>query len=120
MMFDLLTLCMTVIIEPGDDRIEERKFTTTKGGKEKEIKVRNQSAYYVKPSRRHPQFFQLSIPEGQAAYAPGRYFIHPDSFETGDYDVMELSRYDLKLIPVPTELQKPIGTPASGKQAATV
>lgn len=112
MTFDLLTLCLTVIIEEGDDIIETRKFTSSKG---KEITVRNQSAYLTKPSRRHPEFFQLSLPEGANAYRPGRYFIHPDSFVKGDYDTIELSRYDLKLIPVPLDLQKPVGAVGSGK-----
>ena len=49
----------------------------------------------------------LSIPDASAAYPVGEYTISDDSFKVNQYGGLELSRWDLKLVPLKAqELKK--------------
>lgn len=103
MTIDLFSLVTIIIIEPEDVKVNENKITTAAG---KEITIRNQNAYFKKPSRKYPEFFLMPARDDGKPYPAGMYFLAPDSFERGDYDALTLSRYDLELVPVPAEMQQ--------------
>lgn len=99
--FNALDYLLLVIVHPQDVKIDSREVGT---GEKKRL-LRTQSAYFKKPSRVYPEFFKFSLPDDQvSAYPAGNYFLHPDSFASGDYDSIDLNRFGMRLVPVPPEM----------------
>lgn len=100
---DLLALLVLVQILPVDVKFDARQV----GQPGKERTMRTQRGFYKTPALPYPQKFKFSLPDGVLTpYQAGWYFLDPNSFATGDYDSLELSRYEFNLIPVPVEMKK--------------
>lgn len=103
---DLLSLLVLVLIHPDDVKLDSRQV----GQPGKERTMYTQRGYYKSPGLPFPQKFKFSLPDKQnTPYPAGWYFIDPNSFGTGDYDSLELSRFDLKFVPIPADLKKQLG-----------
>jgi len=98
---NILDYLLVVTVHPDDVVIQSREVTSKDGTKRT---MRQQSAYFKKPSRKYPEFFKFSLPDDQAtAYPAGQYLITPDCFVGGDYDSLEFNRYGIRLLPLPPE-----------------
>jgi len=96
---NVLNYLLVVTVHEDDVRIETREV-----GKEIKRTMRQQSAYFKKPSRKYPEFFKFSLPDDQLSpYPAGQYLITPDCFVGGDYDSLEFNRYGIRLLPLPPE-----------------
>lgn len=99
----LLSFLLVVIVYPEDVKVESREITTKRGPGV----MRTQRAWFKGPTWRHPKEFKYALADSQRdPYPAGLYFIHPDSFAQGDFDSIELSRYNFALVPVPEEFLK--------------
>lgn len=103
-MNDLWRLLLVLEIFPEDEVPEARTITSSKTGKE--ITITNQRGYFKKPDSRFPVEFRFPLPDGVKPYPAGLYLIDPNSFDSGRYDALELSRFDFALVPMPVEMQK--------------
>jgi len=97
---NVLNYLLVVTVHEDDVRIESREI----GKDDKRRTMRQQSAYFKKPSRKYPEFFKFSLPDDQMQpYPAGQYLITPDCFVGGDYDSLEFNRYGIRLLPLPPE-----------------
>jgi len=98
-----LLMLVLVLIHESDVKVDTRMV----GQPGKERQMRTQKGYYKTPGSLYPQKFKFTLSDRQvSAFPAGWYLIDPESFVTGDYDSLELSRYDFNLIPVPEEIKK--------------
>jgi len=97
----LLALLPVVTIYPEQVNIESRMV-----GQNKDRQMRTQSGYVNKPGRHHPEFFKFQLTDDQqSAFPAGKYLISAESYGVGDYDVLSINRFGVKLVPLPPELQ---------------
>lgn len=88
---------MQTIIEIFDTAIESKKGKSKSG---QDYELHRQEAY-AHNGHRFPERFLISPPvvDGKpVAYAPGKYVICPSSFKVSEYNDLEISRYDFKLL----------------------
>jgi len=78
---------MEIIIKSSNVRQEKTRKDN--------IMIKQQAA--IELGRDFPMVFELTV---QSPYPPGRYHIAPESFRVNQYGGLELSPYDLTLVPV--------------------
>ncbi|WP_018653002.1 single-stranded DNA-binding protein [Actinobacillus capsulatus] len=76
-------------------RIDERSGVSQKTGKE--WFMRTQEAY-IDLGGQFPVQFKVPLQKDQVSYAPGHYYVHPQSFKTSSY--FDLQVGDIILVPV--------------------
>jgi len=72
----------------------------------KTIKQNNfyyQICYFVSTDSKFPIEMQVSLGEAELAYPAGKYLISDSSYKINQYGNLELSKYDLKLVPMPLD-----------------
>ena len=78
---------MTLIIEIESAEVKTRSGTSQRGN---EYTIRDQNALCFKPGSRYPDKIKINVPDGQSAYQPGRYQLHPDSFQVSRFGNLEV------------------------------
>lgn len=79
---------MAIVIE-----IESTKLTSKKGVSsrtQKPYEIHEQAALMFKDGSRYPDKVKVTIPDGQPAYAPGRYQLADDSFQPSRFGAIEV------------------------------
>lgn len=109
---DLWKFLLVCEVFAEDVKFDVREGVSAKTGKP--WKTKTQRAYFKKPSSRFPKEFLFSTSR-DTPYPAGLYLIDPDSFDNGDYDSLEISRFDFELVPVPSELAKQLDDAAAMK-----
>lgn len=83
---------MTIQIEIQSDRIDERGGTIKNGERAgQQYHIRQQEAW-VHNGKAYPERFVISLQDGQGAYPPGMYQLHPGSLEVGEYGRLQFAR----------------------------
>lgn len=81
-------------IEIQNALVDERKGKISRGERAgEEFHIRQQEAWMHTTGKPYPSRVMISLQPEQQAYAPGFYTLHDDSFQSGEYDRMEFSRY---------------------------
>lgn len=94
--------CSLIQIEEDDAKIHER---TIGSGETKRLR-REQQAYLHQHGRKYPVYTVLTVPDSVTqAYPAGLYSIDPASIKVGKYDALELSRFDLRLVRLPPDVE---------------
>jgi len=78
---------VAIIIEIESSAVKSRSGVSAKG---REYTIRDQDALCFKPGSRYPDKIKVNVPDGQSAYQPGRYELHPDSFQVSRFGNLEI------------------------------
>lgn len=87
-------------VEIQSENVIEREGVSSTTGKP--FRTRKQTAYLHRDGMPYPDRFEISLGD-QKAYKPGQYFLAPQSFRVGKFGDLEIDRFNLLLLPLPTK-----------------
>lgn len=102
LLVDLWKFLLVVEIDAEDVKFDIKEGVGKNGRPWKRF---NQRGYFKRPGSKYPREFIFGRPEGSLPYPAGLYLVDPDSFDSGDYDSLELSGFDFALVPVPDDIR---------------
>ena len=81
----------------SQDQLQSRVFKGRDGKPDRNVFWQNG---YMYNGGRFPVLVEIPLEEGQPAYPPGDYEIHPSSFQANKYNKMELNPFKVLLVPM--------------------
>jgi hypothetical protein len=92
-------------IEVVDATSEHREITLKATGDVR--KVYNQNVYIWKDNEKYPIKSRIPL-ENSSPYPVGMYALSDGAFEVGQYGDLQINRYEIRLIPLPATVEKPL------------